>query len=208
MSPVPAPIPAASDPLPSRRGVLRGAGAALLAAAVGPGLVHAQQASPASSPGPAIGALDAEWLRSAIQGDRFEIAGGQLAQARGSSQGVKDLGAKLVADHTKSLDDAVALAQRFGLQVPDRPAPPQQWALQALQTFQGAAFDQQYVALEVADHQQDIEEAKSEIAEGATPDIQAAASTELPVLQQHLALAQWLQQQLGAMATPAATPTA
>jgi putative membrane protein len=205
MSPFPAPTLAASAPLPSRRRLLQGASAALLAAALGPRLARAQQASPASSPSPAIGALDAEWLRTAIQGDRFEIAGGQLAQAKGSAQGVKDFGAKLVADHTTSLNDAIALAQRFGLQVPDRPAPPQQWALQVLQTFSGAAFDQQYVALEVADHQQDIEEAKTEIAEGATPEIQAAASTDLPVLQQHLALAQGLQQR-GAMATPAATP--
>lgn len=199
------PFPASSDSLPSRRGLLRGASVALLAAAVGPRLARAQQASPVSSPTAAVGALDAQWLRSSIQGDRFEIAGGRLAQQRGASQGVKDLGAKLVADHKTSLNDALALAQRLGLHVPDRPAPPQQWALQALQTFSGAAFDQQYVALEVADHQQDIEEAKTEIAEGATPEIRDAASTDLPVLQQHLALAQGLQQS-GAVATPAATP--
>jgi putative membrane protein len=205
MSPFPAPISAAAPP-PSRRRLLQGAGAALLAAAGGSRLAGAQQASPVGSPGPTLGALDAEWLRSAIQGDRFEIAGGHLAQQRGASPGVKAFGAKLVADHTQSLNDAIALAQRFGLQAPDRPAPPQQWALQALQTFSPAAFDQQYVALEVADHQQDIEEAKTEIAEGATPEIQAAASADLPVLQQHLALAQGLQATVGAMATPVATP--
>jgi putative membrane protein len=187
--------------------LLRGAGGALLTAVVvGPRLAHAQQASPASSPAASAGALDAEWLRASIQGDRFEIAGGHLAQQRSASPGVKAFGAKLVADHTTSLNDAIALAQRLGLQVPEAPTPPQQWALQVLQTFRGAAFDQQYVALEVADHQQDIEEAKTEIAEGATPEIRDAASTDLPVLQQHLALAQGLQQQLGALATPAATP--
>lgn len=206
MSPFLASNPAPFAAPPSRRGVLRGVGGALFVgvAAVGARSARAQQASPAASTAP-VGALDAEWLRASIQGDRFEIAGGQLAQKQSASKDVKDFGAKLVDDHTKSLNDALALAQRLGLHVPDRPAPPQQWALQALQTFNGAAFDQQYVALEVADHQQDIEEAKTEVAEGATPDIQAAASAALPVLQQHLALAQGLQPTVAA-ATPAATP--
>src|SRR4051812_15631963 len=80
-----------------------------------------------------VSSLDEFWLQSSIQGDRFEIQGGQLAQQKGATQGVRDYGAKLVADHTQSLNDAIELAQRYHIDIPDQPTPTQQWQLQEVQ---------------------------------------------------------------------------
>jgi putative membrane protein len=134
-------------------------------------------------------AWDEEWLKMSIQGDRFEIQGGNLAQDKGTSQLVRDLGARLVKDHTKSLQDAVDVAEKLGIDVPDEPSPTQQWQLRAVAQFKGADFDKWYSDLEVQDHLQDIEEAQSEVDKGCNKDIKQLAEDDLPVLKQHLELA-------------------
>jgi putative membrane protein len=137
-----------------------------------------------------VSAWDKQWLMSAIEGDRFEVAGGKLAQNKGESQQVRALGARLVADHGKSLEDSIKLAHRLHIDVPDSPSPSQQWELEAVGTFSGNAFDRQYASLEVADHIQDIQEAQDEVKDGTNRRIRKSAKEELPVLKEHLRLAQ------------------
>jgi putative membrane protein len=134
-------------------------------------------------------AWDEEWLKMSIQGDLFEIQGGNLAQQKATTQLVRDLGARLVKDHTKSLHDAVDVAERLGIDVPDKPSPSQQWQLRAVAQFKGADFDRWYSDLEVQDHIQDIEEAQAEVDKGCNHDIKQLAEDDLPVLKQHLELA-------------------
>jgi putative membrane protein len=139
--------------------------------------------------GKRVSAWDRQWLMSAIEGDRFEIAGGKLAQDKGQSQQVRDLGARLVADHGKSLVESIKLAHRLHIKVPDSPSPSQQWQLQAVGTFSGNAFDRQYASLEVFDHVQDIKEASDEVKQGTNRRVRKSAKKEIPVLEQHLQLA-------------------
>jgi putative membrane protein len=133
---------------------------------------------------------DEEWLMMSIQGDRFEIQGGKIAQEKGTTQQVKDLGARLVADHTKSLKDATDLAEKLGIDVPDSPSPSQQWELRVVQQFQGKDFDKWYSDLEVQDHMQDISEAQDEVDKGCNRKIRNDAKDEIPTLQEHLKLSQ------------------
>jgi putative membrane protein len=142
------------------------------------------------SHGKRFSAWDEEWLMMSIQGDRFEIAGGQLAQQKGTTQQVRDLGARLVADHSKSLQDAIDVANKLGIEVPDSPSPSQQWELRAVARFHGSNFDRGYSDLEVQDHIQDITEAEDEVDKGCNREIKQLAADDLPVLREHLALAQ------------------
>ena len=135
-------------------------------------------------------AWDEQWLMMSIQGDRFEIQGGELAQHQASTDKVRALGARLVKDHSQSLEDATALAERLGIDVPDSPSPTQQWELRTVAQFHGREFDRRYADLEVQDHKQDIREAQDEIDKGCNPDIRDEAKSELPVLQEHLQLAE------------------
>jgi putative membrane protein len=137
-------------------------------------------------------AWDEQWLQMAIEGDLYEIQSGTLAQQKGASQGVRDYGARLVADHTKSLQEATALAQRLGIEVPKAPTPTQQWQLQILGSFSGAQFDAAYADLEAKDHQQDISEAADEVEDGWNREIRKEAAHEIPVLQAHLKIAESL----------------
>jgi putative membrane protein len=135
-------------------------------------------------------AWDEQWLMSSIQGDRFEIQGGLIAEAKGNNQLVRDLGTRLVKDHAKSLKEAVALAKRLGIDVPPDPTPSQQWELRVVASYTGADFDRWYTALEVLDHRQDIEESRAEVQKGTDGRVRHLAHGDVPVLRQHLKLSE------------------
>jgi putative membrane protein len=138
--------------------------------------------------GKSFSAWDEQWLMSSIEGDRFEIAGGQLAQSKGASSAVRQLGARLVADHSKSLQDAIDVAHHLGIEVPGEPSPSQQWELRAVADL--SPFDHWYADLEVQDHKQDIQESEDEVSKGCNREIRHLAADDLPTLREHLALAE------------------
>jgi putative membrane protein len=123
-----------------------------------------------------------------IQGDRFEIAGGKLAQAQAVTPAVRALGARLVTDHTKSLHEAVALAHKLGIDVPGSPSTTQEWELTTLHGMSGMPFDAAYANLEIQDHKQDIEESVMEVREGFNHSVRHLAHSDLPTLRTHLRL--------------------
>jgi putative membrane protein len=159
--------------------------AALGAAGAGTALGAAQSQAKVS-------AADKTYLQTAIEGDRFEVAGGKLAQQKGATKAVKTYGARLVTDHTKSLKEATALAKKLGIAVPKTPSPSMQWELETVGKLSGAQFDERYADLEAKDHQQDISEATDEVKDGTNADIRSAAKKELPTLAAHLKIAEQL----------------
>src|SRR3954454_15407596 len=149
----------------SRRRLKLTVGAAMAALVAFPGAARAATYSP----------LDESSLQMSIQGDRFEIAGGTLAQSKGVTPGVRALGARLVADHSKSLHEAVALAHRLGIGVPGAPTPSEEWELATLAGLAGAPFDAAYAYLEIQDHKQDIEETSTEVEKGLNHSVRHLA---------------------------------
>src|SRR3954464_12796780 len=91
--------------------------------------VIAAFAVPQSAAAKSYSPLDEYLLQSSIQGDRFEIAGGKLAESHGSTADVRALGTRLVKDHKASLADASKVARRLGISVPKTPTPAQEWEL-------------------------------------------------------------------------------
>jgi putative membrane protein len=146
----------------------------------------------AASAGSAVAAeryspLDEHSLQSSIQGDRFEIRGGKLAESGATNPTVRALGARLVKDHLKSLGEAVRLAHRLHISVPKTPTTSQEWEIAILQRFAGAPqFNGWYSKLEVQDHKQDIDESKDEVSKGTNLGVRRLARQDLPVLRLHL----------------------
>src|SRR4051794_2134895 len=133
---------------------------------------------------------DREFLMTSIEGDHFEIAGGQMATERGVDPSTKELGARLVSDHSTSLADATELAQKFGVPVPATMSEKQQEELAQVGAEQGIRFDDEYAELEVSDHQQDIADASKEVTDGCNAEVRDNARTEIPILQTHLDMSQ------------------
>ena len=161
-------------------------------------LVFAAGASPAAAASHHYSPQDESWLQAAIQGDRFEVRGGQAAQQKGANQAVKDLGARLAADHLKAFRRARAVAKRLGISRPGEPTESQQWELRVTSEFSGSAFDEHYTSLEVGDHRDDIDEAKSEIEGGVNASILALARQDLKLYRMHLKLSKAAAKAVGA----------
>lgn len=154
---------------------------AAAALAAGASAVGSQTSAPS--------ALDKHYLMTSAAGDQFEIQGGKIAQSKGSSTAVKKLGATLVKDHTKSLQDLKKVAAKLGVRLPAGPTPPEKWELNQAKSQSGTAFDRVYTSLEVADHEQDIADTTEEMRSGQRAQVKALAKQDLPVLQKHLKLA-------------------
>jgi len=147
--------------------------------------------------GKRLSGLDERWLKVHIETNLFEIAGGQAAVDRATTADVRELAAHLVADHTAALAQATELARRLGVEVPDAPAPLQQWAMRAVNEFSGLDFDRWFTDLQVEGHKQAITEATTEAERGCNRKVRALAEASLPVLQAHLEHAQAVLANLG-----------
>jgi putative membrane protein len=139
----------------------------------------------------ATGAVDSDFVTSSIKGDTAEVAIGQLAASKGSTQAVKDFGSMLVADHGAHKQKLIALADSAGIAVPQEPAEEGHANLLKLEKLQGAEFDRTFAQMLVDSHHKGI--AKNE-EQAQSSDAQTAqlAKETLPVLKKHLAGAEAL----------------
>jgi putative membrane protein len=153
--------------------------ATLAAAVVGALAVAAGPATAAPSQ------QDIQFLQQAHQTNLAEIAAGTLAQQKGDSQIVRDLGARFVSDHT-SLDQALrSVAQALGVQLPATPNPQQQAVAAQLRAASGAAFDSLFVTTQFAGHTQAMRAGQTQIAQGSDPRAIKVATDAAPVIAAH-----------------------
>ena len=133
----------------------------------------------------AAATVDAAFVMEAMQGDNAEVAIGQLAQAQGTSQKVKDFGKLLVEDHGAHKRELRTLGGTAGLSVTDEPSPEGKANLDKLKALSGAEFDKQFKSMMVADHTKDIAKYEKQAASG-DPQTAALAEKTLPTLRKHL----------------------
>lgn len=164
--------------------IIAGACALLLAAVV-------------AGPRPAAAAEDAKtFLKEAIQGNIAEIKLGQLAEKQGKSEGVKNLGKTLVTDHTKAKAQAVELAKKMDMKVPDEPTDEAKETYRELAKLSGKEFDEEFVDNAVKDHKKDIAKYSAQAKNGDNKKVVALAEETLPVLKKHLETAQSLENKM------------
>ena len=130
-------------------------------------------------------AIDSVFVTDAIKGDNGEVAIGQLAQAQGQSQAVKDFGKLLVSDHGAHKQELAALAQTAGVPVTNEPTDEAKANLEKLKGLRGADFDKQFKTMMVEDHTKDIAKYEKQASSGDTQTAALAQKT-LPTLRKHL----------------------
>jgi predicted outer membrane protein len=134
-------------------------------------------------------AADRHWLKAIVQNDFAEISTGNVAQQKGTTPAVKELGAMLVADHTKHLAKTRTLARSLKLTLPKGPNPLQLWVSATLDTMVGPAFDSGWLTAQIGAHQTAISQTQDEISDGTHPAVRNFAKATLPTLQMHLQMA-------------------
>lgn len=145
--------------------------------------VDTTMADPAMpAPGDAQG-----FVTAAAASDMYEIEAGKLAQQMGSAQAVKDFGAMMEREHTKSTTDLkAAAAGAEGVTVNPQLTAKQQSDLAALRAA-GDRFDAVYKEQQIAAHQQTLDLLRSHADGGTMEPLKAFATKTSPVVERHLA---------------------
>lgn len=149
---------------------------------------------------------DITFLKTAISGNLAEIKLGQLAEKNASSQAVKQFGERMVTDHNNLLEQAKSVARVNGITAPASTSAKDQATYKALEAETGPRFDKAYITRMLSDHRHDIAECEREANAGGNPDMRALANKALPVLREHLRLAENAARQLGIPTTPGERP--
>lgn len=138
------------------------------------------------------------WLIEAMSGNATEVAAGAIAQERGASQEVKQFGQRMVTDHSKELDELAEIARKYGVDPIREPVMPQQWTLlKNLMMYAGQDFDRFYIRTMVQEHRTDIHHYGMGVKEQPS-DIASHAEMTLPILREHLTMAEEIAGKVGA----------
>jgi putative membrane protein len=137
-------------------------------------------------------AIDGAFVTDAMKADNGEVALGTLAQQKGSSSAVKDLGKMLATDHAAHKQQVAALAQNANIPVTDDLKDEAKAEQAKLQGLSGAAFDKEFVRATVEAHKKDIAKFEKQAKSGDSQTA-AMASKTLPTLRKHLQAAEALQ---------------
>lgn len=136
---------------------------------------------------------DYKFLEKAARGGMEEVELGQMAEQKGASQGVRTFGQRMVTDHTKLNNELKQLAAQKGAVVPMSLSHHDNSMIQKLQNATGATFDRDYVKGMVKDHRKDLKEFQDAAKKVQDPDLRAAAQKAVPILQEHLTMAESLE---------------
>ncbi len=150
---------------------------------------HATGAGTMSAKG-AISAGDRKFVQAAAEGSKAEVASGQLAQSKGASDSVKQFGQRMVTDHQKAYDQLAQIASGKGVTVPTEPSKAHQRDAAKLEKLAGTDFDREYARMMVSDHKKDVSEFRKQSKSAKDPDVRNFAAATLPMLEEHLKMAQ------------------
>jgi putative membrane protein len=157
-----------------------------------PGQPGTNPANPGAYPGTAPTAQDfgeKAFVKKALEGGEAEVQFGQLAQQKSQSNDVKQFAQKMVSDHSQMADKWFKpVAKELGVSEPKGPSKKDKKELEKLQGLSGDAFDREYIAMMVKDHQQDLKEFKDEAQMAQNPTLKQVAERGSNIIAQHLQL--------------------
>jgi putative membrane protein len=139
------------------------------------------------------------FITQASSGNMFEISAGNLALNTSTNTDVKTFASRMVTDHGTTAAEMASLAEKKGWSIPTVMLQKDQQNLDSLSSLHATAFDKRFAAIMVRSHTQTIDLFQMAASDDGVPDadLRAFAAAALPLLRQHLQLAQQLQQELG-----------
>jgi len=129
---------------------------------------------------------DAKFLMDVAEMQLEEISLGKLAQQKGNSPQVKELGKMMEAAHTQTLTEVKALAQSKSVAIPTSVTEDSKDAYQKLNDKTGNDFGKAYSDMMVEHHEDAIELFEKIAKDSEDADIKAWATQKLPGLRTHL----------------------
>jgi putative membrane protein len=148
---------------------------------------------PAASPS-AAAPTPAAFVTAVGQAGLMEIESGALAQKNSSNAGVQTFGYLMITNHSLLNEDLERIAKKQHIPFPTSVSASQQQMLNQLKPLKGKAFDSMYLSDMIAGHQGAVSLFESEKT-ASDPELKAYAEKHLPMVKEHLRLAQALQSQ-------------
>jgi putative membrane protein len=141
---------------------------------------------------------DHHFVLEASVGGLTEVRLGKMAQRKAASQKVKDLGEKMVTDHSKANDELAEAAKKDGIQTAEtKLEDKQKGQIDRLSGLSGKEFDSAYLRTMLRDHQEDVQKFQEEAKSGQSQHVKDFASKTLPTLEKHLAMVEKLAKSMG-----------
>jgi putative membrane protein len=132
---------------------------------------------------------DQRFVQVGIQDAMAQVKLGQLAQEKGTSQVVRDFGARMEADHSKVDDQLKEIASGNNITIPDALRTKGQALYDKLTKLSGAQFDREYMRAMVLEHALDVAAFRRESQSGADIAVRDFATKTLPQLEENLRIA-------------------
>jgi putative membrane protein len=131
-------------------------------------------------------AQDAAFLQAAHQANLAEIIGGRIAERRGVSAQVRELGARFVHDHTAMDAGLVATAAALDVQLPDTPGPADRRVAERYWLVDQTEFDRMYLTSQLAGHRAVMKALRQELAAGPDQRVRQLAAGAEPIVAAHM----------------------
>ncbi|MFB2833168.1 DUF4142 domain-containing protein [Floridanema evergladense] len=136
-----------------------------------------------------LSSSDRLFANKAAQGNLAEIRLSQLALERASSSEVKQYAQRMIDEHTQATNQLAQIAAQKGITLPRQLDAQHQQIERQLRQLSGASFDRAYMRAMVNDHAQTVALFQRQTEQGQDQDLVSFASTLLPAIQQHYAMA-------------------
>ena len=143
-------------------------------------------ADTANRTGGALAEKDAQFLNDVAASNMAEIKMSQLAQTKGNSQDVKDLGKMLETDHSAVLGEVRSFASNRSANLPAEEKPEAKDMHNTLNAKSGKEFDKDWCGHMIDMHQKSIAKFESAQNDLADADLKTWVSNTLPKLRTHL----------------------
>jgi putative membrane protein len=160
----------------------------------GSGMSSSDSSKSGSSKSGSLESGERKFIESAAHDGMAEVQLGQIAQQKAQSPQVKEFAGRMVTDHGKANDELKTLASNKGVQLPTDTDKSHKSKADKLNKASADKFDKDYMDDMVKEHKKDVKEFEKQAKNAKDADVRAFATKTLPVLQDHLKMAQAAQQ--------------
>ena len=136
--------------------------------------------------GESASAFELSYLYQATEGQQAEVALGQMAVQKASSNEVKQYGARMMQDHLRASEELAKLTIQEGIRETGELSMPHQRIQRMLSQLSGKEFDKAYMAFMVRDHRKVISDWEQRAPTLADHRVKHWIAGLLPVLKDHL----------------------
>lgn len=137
-----------------------------------------------------LASSDYKFAVDAARANTDEITLGQLATQKASNPAVQQFAQRMIQDHTKANQQLTQIMTQKGATLPSTTTTSEEREVDHLGKLSGADFDKAYMEHMVKDHKKDVKEFQKAANNAKDPDLKAFAANTLPILQEHLQMAE------------------